>query len=148
MGANSYKKLSLPAIVRILHANVPIRRVRLPYEEPFHQNITTILHTLDCSNTVCEFRGCAKMKRILEHTKMCHERCPTCKKLVNLCVYHASVCRNDMCPMYDCRNFKEKIRFATRNATHARSLVELKAVHQFPIPTTPRLWWLKPPSVE
>lgn len=157
--------------------NQRISRIRLPYEEPFHQNATIIMHVSGCTDATCLFLGCVGMKRIIEHTKTCNWRsiathmqnckdpkcrvlgcsnikliinhktstptCPTCTGLLNLCVYHASVCRNATCIMHDCHMIKEKIRVANKTAAQKRSHLSLKAVHQFPIPSVQKLYLLK-----
>ena len=36
--------------------------------------------------------------------------CPICKQLIALCVYHAKVCKENMCPVPFCQNIRQKVK--------------------------------------
>lgn len=111
------------------------------YKSCNHQN--TYRHVLKCDDDMCVFFGCAKMKELVKETSTIRkQRCRKCSTLITVLVYHASVCRNDICPMYNCSTFKHQLKILHKTAAHKRSFLKLKAVHQFPIPHVERLQWL------
>ncbi|KAL1462231.1 hypothetical protein WDU94_014084, partial [Cyamophila willieti] len=58
--------------------------------------IQSLTHAFNCRNANCQLPSCHKMKRVLQHTKICKRKekgvCPICEKLQALCCYHAKYC--------------------------------------------------------
>uniref|UniRef100_A0A1I7UH46 histone acetyltransferase n=1 Tax=Caenorhabditis tropicalis TaxID=1561998 RepID=A0A1I7UH46_9PELO len=78
------------------------------------QKCTVVLgHSSQCLDPNCRRMECPKMKRIIQHTKLCKKRingtCPVCKQLIALCTYHAKHCTMDTCPVPFCMNIRQKL---------------------------------------
>lgn len=73
--------------------------------------INSLVHSCQCRDANCHRKTCLKMKRVVQHTKLCKKRhqtnCPVCKQLIALCCYHAKHCNLNKCPVL----FKSKIFF-------------------------------------
>ncbi|GMR41299.1 hypothetical protein PMAYCL1PPCAC_11494, partial [Pristionchus mayeri] len=56
-------------------------------------------------------RSCKKMKRVVEHSKVCNQRpdCKVCKQLVALACYHAKSCETDGCMVPFCVQINNKV---------------------------------------
>lgn len=66
--------------------------------------ITSLVHSCQCRDANCRRITCQKMKRVVQHTKICKKRhqancCPVCKQLIALCCYHAKHCNLNTCPV-------------------------------------------------
>ncbi|KAH7707931.1 helicase [Aphelenchoides avenae] len=65
--------------------------------------IQSLVHACQCRDANCRRPTCHKMKKIVQHTKLCKKRqqtnCPVCKQLIALCCYHAKQCNLTMCPV-------------------------------------------------
>ena len=55
--------------------------------------IQSLVHATHCRELNCQLTSCAKMKRVVEHTKTCKRKtgggCRICQELIHLCCYHA-----------------------------------------------------------
>lgn len=62
----------------------------------FQRCIQSLVHACQCRDANCRLPSCQKMKRVVQHTKVCKRKtnggCPICKQLIALCCYHAKVC--------------------------------------------------------
>lgn len=71
----------------------------------FQRCILSLVHACQCRDANCRRVSCHKMKRVVQHTKMCKKRvnasCPVCKQLIALCCYHAKHCSRDSCSVRD-----------------------------------------------
>ncbi|QQP38249.1 CREB binding protein, partial [Caligus rogercresseyi] len=76
--------------------------------------ITRLVHACQCRDANCRLPSCAKMRRVVAHTKQCRRKtnggCPVCKQLIALCCYHAKLCQEAKCPVPFCWNIKQKMR--------------------------------------
>ena len=76
--------------------------------------IEDLVHACQCRNANCSPPSCQKMKRVVQHTKVCKRKtnggCPVCKQLIALCCYHAKHCQENKCPVPFCLNIKHKLR--------------------------------------
>uniref|UniRef100_A0A8C5CDG8 histone acetyltransferase n=1 Tax=Gadus morhua TaxID=8049 RepID=A0A8C5CDG8_GADMO len=76
--------------------------------------IQSLVHACQCRNANCSLPSCQKMKRVVQHTKVCKRKtnggCPVCKQLIALCCYHAKHCQENKCPVPFCLNIKHKLR--------------------------------------
>ncbi|KAI6240900.1 Histone acetyltransferase [Aphelenchoides fujianensis] len=63
--------------------------------------IQSLVHACQCRDANCRRPTCLKMKRVVQHTKICKRRqttnCPVCKQLIALCCYHAKHCNLAQC---------------------------------------------------
>lgn len=59
--------------------------------------IQSLVHACQCRDANCRLPSCQKMKRVVQHTKICKRKangdCPICKQLIALCCYHAKYCQ-------------------------------------------------------
>jgi len=78
--------------------------------------IRTLVHASKCVEADCMPASCQKMKRILNHIKVCKRKvsggCIICKQLCTLCCYHARTCTESKCSVLLCSQIKRKIRDA------------------------------------
>ena len=76
--------------------------------------INSLLHACQCRDANCRMPSCAKMKRIVAHTKSCKRKtnggCPICKQLIALCCYHAKYCQENKCPVPFCPSIKNRLK--------------------------------------
>ncbi|XP_076316110.1 CREB-binding protein-like isoform X2 [Tachypleus tridentatus] len=75
--------------------------------------IQSLLHACQCRDANCRLPSCQKMKRIVQHSKICKRKnggCPVCKQLITLCYYHARHCQEAKCLVPFCLNIKHKLR--------------------------------------
>ena len=76
--------------------------------------ITSLEHATHCREPKCQLASCAKMKRVVEHTKTCKRKtgggCRICQELIHLCCYHAKHCLERECVVPFCRHIKRKLR--------------------------------------
>ena len=76
--------------------------------------ITTLEHATHCREPTCQRASCAKMKRVVEHTKTCRRKtgggCRICQGLIHPCCYHAKSCLEKECVVPFCRQIKLKLR--------------------------------------
>lgn len=88
----------------------------LPEEQRkcFERLIVPLTHACRCRNHQCCQSSCLKMKRILEHTKICTRKytggCQVCKKLITLCFYHAMYCKATNCLVPFCSKIKHTLK--------------------------------------
>ena len=63
--------------------------------------IQSLVHAVSCRDANCRRPTCLKMKRVVQHTKVCKRRqttnCPVCKQLIALCCFHAKHCTAPVC---------------------------------------------------
>uniref|UniRef100_A0A8D8R2Z9 histone acetyltransferase n=1 Tax=Cacopsylla melanoneura TaxID=428564 RepID=A0A8D8R2Z9_9HEMI len=75
--------------------------------------IQSLTHAFNCRNANCQLPSCHKMKRVLQHSKICKRKekgvCPICKQLQALCCYHAKYCHNSKCDVPFCATIKRKM---------------------------------------
>uniref|UniRef100_A0A8C4NJB1 histone acetyltransferase n=1 Tax=Eptatretus burgeri TaxID=7764 RepID=A0A8C4NJB1_EPTBU len=76
--------------------------------------IQSLVHACQCLNANCSLPSCLKMKRVVQHTRVCKRKtnggCPICKQLIALCCFHAKHCQENKCPVPFCVNIKHKLR--------------------------------------
>ncbi|XP_073409627.1 uncharacterized protein [Dendrobates tinctorius] len=76
--------------------------------------IQSLMHACQCHNANCSLPSCQKMKRQVQHTKVCKRKknggCTVCKQLIALCCYHAKHCQENKCPVPFCLDIKQKLR--------------------------------------
>lgn len=76
--------------------------------------IQSLVHACQCRDANCRLPSCQKMKRVVNHTKLCKRKtnggCPICKQLIALCCYHAKHCQEAKCPVPFCPNIKLKLK--------------------------------------
>ncbi|CAA82353.3 Protein cbp-1 [Caenorhabditis elegans] len=81
--------------------------------ESIQRCIASLVHACQCRDANCRRMSCHKMKRVVQHTKMCKKRingtCPVCKQLIALCCYHAKHCTRDACTVPFCMNIRQKL---------------------------------------
>lgn len=81
--------------------------------ESIQRCIASLVHACQCRDANCRRMSCHKMKRVVQHTKMCKKRisgtCPVCKQLIALCCYHAKHCTRDGCTVPFCMNIRQKL---------------------------------------
>ena len=73
--------------------------------------ILSLQHACNC--TGCDMGSCLKMKRIVQHSKVCKTKnsgCSVCKQLIALCCYHAKTCNDNQCSVPFCTSIKQKLR--------------------------------------
>lgn len=78
-----------------------------------------LAHACSCPPCTCHCRctraDCDKMKRVIEHVRLCRLRhsgqCTLCKRFIRICCYHAHDCVDDSCPV------RSAIRAAVLNHT-------------------------------
>lgn len=76
--------------------------------------IQSLVHACQCRDANCRLTSCQKMKRVVQHTKVCKRKtnggCPICKQLIALCCYHAKHCQETKCLVPFCSNIKHKLK--------------------------------------
>lgn len=76
--------------------------------------IQSLVHACQCRDANCRLTSCQKMKRVVQHTKVCKRKtnggCPICKQLIALCFYHAKHCPETKCPVPFCSNIKHRLK--------------------------------------
>ncbi|KAI1729114.1 histone acetylation protein domain-containing protein [Ditylenchus destructor] len=81
--------------------------------------INSLVHSCKCKDANCKKVTCHKMKKVVQHTKICKKRqqanCPVCKQLIALCCYHAKHCNLEMCPVPFCSNIRQKLQEQKRS---------------------------------
>lgn len=81
--------------------------------------IQSLVHACQCRDANCRRPTCHKMKKVVQHTKLCKKRqqtnCPVCKQLIALCCYHAKHCNLTMCPVPFCSNIRQKLQEQKRS---------------------------------
>ena len=79
-----------------------------------HIKLQWLAHATRCRDSTCRLASCAKMKRVVEHTKTCKRKtgggCRICQELIHLCCYHAKHCLERECVVPFCRHIKLKVR--------------------------------------
>ena len=91
--------------------------------------IQSLVHATHCREINCQHLSCAKMKRVVEHTKTCKRKtgggCRICQEFIDLCCYHAKQCQERECVVPFCRHIKTKLR---QQQTQQRFTSGLKTV--------------------
>lgn len=81
--------------------------------ESIQRCIQSLVHACQCRDANCRRLSCHKMKRVVQHTKLCRKRqsghCPVCKQLIALCCYHAKHCTEGQCQVPFCLNIRLKL---------------------------------------
>ncbi|XP_038056192.1 histone lysine acetyltransferase CREBBP-like isoform X2 [Patiria miniata] len=77
--------------------------------------LQSLVHACQCKDANCRLPSCQKMKRVVQHTKVCKRKtngeCPICKQLIALCCYHAKHCHQEQkCLVPFCLNIKHKLK--------------------------------------
>ena len=92
------------------------------------------MHATHCREVNCQHLSCAKMKRVVEHTKTCQQKtgggCCICQEFTNLCCYHAKLCLERVCFVPFCRQIKLKLR-QLRIQRYVQSLVHATHCREF-----------------
>ena len=87
--------------------------------------IRSLAHATHCREPTCQLASCAKMKRVVEHTKTCRRKtgggCRICQELIHLCCYHAKRCLERECVVPFCRHSKLKLRLHQTQQRFAQS---------------------------
>jgi E1A/CREB-binding protein len=77
-------------------------------------HIQLIEHASRCSSQTCSSLNCAKMKKYLQHARVCKVKvlggCKICKKIWTLLRIHAQKCKDTNCPIPQCNAIREKMR--------------------------------------
>lgn len=143
MGGSKHENLNQMISTVMKTTNNPEQRVRrflTSREEAINRCLNSLIHTLNCrEGDSCRAHGCLKMKKVVEHTKICPKRtnasrCPICTQLMSLCFYHSKTCRASICHVPFCRIMKKKLQTLNENYAQKQSIQSLKPVFQFPIP--------------
>nr|UYO08131.1 CBP1 [Bursaphelenchus xylophilus] len=75
--------------------------------------IQSLVHAVQCRDSNCRRTTCHKMKKVVQHTKLCKRRqnssCQVCKQLIALCCYHAKHCTLAICNVPFCPNIRQKL---------------------------------------
>ncbi|KAI6195786.1 hypothetical protein M3Y94_01029000 [Aphelenchoides besseyi] len=73
----------------------------------------SLVHACQCQDADCHHLHCMKMKRVVQHTKLCKRRqtmnCSLCKQLIAICCYHAKHCNLADCPVPFCLDIRQKL---------------------------------------
>jgi E1A/CREB-binding protein len=81
--------------------------------ESIQRCIQSLVHACQCRDANCRRVTCHKMKKVVQHTKLCkkrqHTNCPVCKQLIALCCYHAKHCSQTNCAVPFCSNIRLKL---------------------------------------
>lgn len=81
--------------------------------ESIQRCIQSLVHACQCRDANCRKVTCHKMKKVVQHTKLCkkrqHTNCPVCKQLIALCCYHAKHCNVKKCAVPFCSNIRQKL---------------------------------------
>ena len=98
--------------------------------------IQSLVHATYCREINCQLTSCAKMKRVVEHTKTCKRKtgggCRFCQEFIHLCCYHAKRCMERPCVVPFCRHIKLKLK---QQQTRQRSVQsQITTVHPPPPP--------------
>uniref|UniRef100_A0A9J2PJZ0 histone acetyltransferase n=1 Tax=Ascaris lumbricoides TaxID=6252 RepID=A0A9J2PJZ0_ASCLU len=87
--------------------------------ESIQRCIQSLVHACQCRDANCRRLSCHKMKRVVQHTKVCKKRqnanCPVCKQLIALCCYHAKHCNGTACQVPFCLNIRQKLQEQRRS---------------------------------
>lgn len=71
--------------------------------ESVNRCVNSLIHSCQCRDANCRRPTCQKMKKVVQHTKVCKKRqqtnCPVCKQMIALCCYHAKHCTSQLCPV-------------------------------------------------
>ncbi|VVC39637.1 BTB/POZ domain,SKP1/BTB/POZ domain,Zinc finger, TAZ-type [Cinara cedri] len=78
------------------------------------QCILPFVHHCQCKDPNCRSSTCQRVKRIIQHVKLCkikcYGTCPLCKRYVVLCFHHSKYCTQFKCPILFCSEIKDKIK--------------------------------------
>lgn len=97
-------------------------------DEAINRCLSSLIHAISCRDgPACNANGCLKMKRVVEHTKICPRKtyggCTICKQLIALCCHHSKSCRQSVCHVPFCRILKRKLQqAATENEANQQRL--------------------------
>jgi E1A/CREB-binding protein len=103
-------------------------RSNRPRKDEINRCLTSLIHTLYCRDNACITHGCQKMKKVVEHTKVCPKKsanykgCNICIQLMNLCLFHAKYCRQSVCYVPFCRIMKKKLTAINGNQAQKESI--------------------------
>ena len=91
--------------------NNPVDAKRIK-KESIQRCIQSLVHACRCKDEDCHLPSCAKMKKVVQHTRTCKKKknggCPICKQLIALCCYHSKHCDDDQCPVPFCPSIKQR----------------------------------------
>lgn len=105
-----------------------VRRFMTAREEAINRCLNSLIHTLNCKEgETCRAHGCSKMKKVVEHTKICPKknnspRCSICTQLMSLCFYHSKICRANVCHVPFCRIMKRKLQSLNEHYAQKQSI--------------------------
>ena len=89
-------------------------------KESIQRCIQSLVHACRCKDEDCHLPSCAKMKKVVQHTRTCKKKknggCPICKQLIALCCFHSKNCDDEQCPVPFCPSIKQ--RFVTFAVLH------------------------------
>ena len=80
--------------------------------------IQGLLHSCKCRDANCRMQSCARLKKLISHSKQCKARqlgqnsCTVCRQLIALCCYHSKNCDDtqNKCPIPFCQNIKGRLK--------------------------------------
>lgn len=95
--------------------------------ESIQRCIQSLVHACQCRDANCRRMSCHKMKRVVQHTKVCKKRqnanCPVCKQLIALCCYHAKHCNGTACQVPFCLNIRQKLQEQRRSQSRRADMM-------------------------
>ena len=81
-------------------------------KESIQRCIQSLVHACRCKDEDCHLPSCAKMKKVVHHTRTCKKKknggCPICKQLIALCCFHSKHCDDPGCPVPFCPSIKQR----------------------------------------
>lgn len=88
-------------VSRLIFAFHCFQKIKFLFQEArklsIQRCIQSLVHACQCRDANCRLPSCQKMKRVVQHTKICKRKangdCPICKQLIALCCYHAKYCQ-------------------------------------------------------
>lgn len=87
---------------------------RLQRQRNLMLHIQLIEHASRCTSQGCSSTNCAKMKKYLQHARVCKVKiqggCKICKRIWTLLRIHAQKCKEKNCPVPQCNAIREKMR--------------------------------------
>jgi E1A/CREB-binding protein len=96
--------------------------------------IQSLVHACQCRDANCRRPTCLKMKRVVQHTKLCKRRqttnCPVCKQLIALCCYHAKHCNLAVCQVPFCSNIRQKLQEQKRSQNRRADMMMRRRIEK------------------
>ncbi|KAI6201456.1 Histone acetyltransferase [Aphelenchoides besseyi] len=96
--------------------------------------IQSLVHACQCRDANCRRSTCMKMKRVVQHTKLCKRRqttnCSVCKQLIALCCYHAKHCDLAQCHVPFCSNIRQKLQEQKRSQNRRADMMMRRRIEK------------------